>query len=238
MKRFFGHVKYRVNSLENGFCSRLLNRTDGITDKRICGESLVAYVPSIFRDDKNGLGGTGSQSTHYIALKRIFSRVRFAPSDAVLDVGCGKGRVLAFLIREKCPCRLYGIEHNAEVGKIAEGWAKRYAQVHIIVGDALRLDYDPYTVLALGRPFLTKTMLAFLERCEDTLTHPVTLVSWCDFQIGIFLRNRPGWEMQAQGKISRLHGMKVYIQPQPYSIWTYDPAKRTGKEKQPDLKKA
>lgn len=54
---------------------------DSCTDKRICGQSLVKYVPSISRDDKNSVGGTGSQSTHYVILKRVFSHVKLDPDD-------------------------------------------------------------------------------------------------------------------------------------------------------------
>ncbi len=221
-------MKHYAKKIEDRICSLFLNWTDGMTDKRICGESLVEYVPSIFRDDKNGVGGTGSQSTRYIALKRIFSHVQLSSSDAFLDVGCGKGRILAFLIREKCPCQLYGIEINEEVGKIAAGWAKRYDQVHIAVGDALQLDYNPYTVLTLARPFLPKTFLSFVERFEDTMTHPATLIYWVDQQSGQLLRDRPGWEMQMREKIGRIHGIMVYASPQFYSIWKYDPTKRAA----------
>lgn len=49
-----------IQRIDNAVCSRLLNMADSHMDKRICGQSLVKYVPSIFRDDKNGIGGTGS----------------------------------------------------------------------------------------------------------------------------------------------------------------------------------
>ena len=233
MKRCFRRINHYAERIENIICNRLLNWMDGMTDKRICGASLVPYVPSIFRDDRNGVGGTGTQSTRYIILKRIFSHVQLSPSDTFLDVGCGKGRVLAFLIREKCPCQLYGIEHNEEVGKMAAGWAKRYDRIHIAIGDALQLDYDPYTVLSLARSFLPRTFLSFVERCEDTLTHPITLIYWYDQQSGHLLRNRPGWEMQMRGRISRIHGIKVYTPTQFYSIWKYDPAKRAASHAEP-----
>ena len=212
--------------IDNAVCSRLLNMADSRMDKRICGQSLGKYVPSIFRDDKNGIGGTGSQSTHYVMLRRIFSHIEWKPTDIILDVGCGKGRVLAFLVKEKCPCPVYGIEHNQEVAKIATTWATRYEQVHIIVGDALQLDYNPFTILSLARSFLPKTFLAFVKRLEETLTHPVTLIYWYDQESGYLLKNRPGWEMIMRERIARIHGVKIATWPQAYSIWIYDPKKR------------
>ena len=215
-----------IHRIDNAVGNRLLNLADHCIDQRICGQSLVKYVPSIFRDNENGIGGTGSQSTHYIILKRIFSHVELKPSDTFMDIGCGKGRVLAFLVREKCPCPIYGIEHNEEVGKIAVEWAERYEQVHVIIGDAFLLDYNPYTVLFMGRPFLPQTFLSFVEHLESSLTHPITLIYWVDQQSGYLLKKRSGWEMQMREKITRMHGIRIAKVPQGFSIWTYDPNKR------------
>ena len=123
-----------IRRIDNAISNQLLCLEDFIIDRRICRQNLIPYVASIDRDDKNGIGGTGSQSTHYAFLKRIFADVRLTSSDVFMDVGCGKGRVLAFLVKEKCPCPLYGIEHNEAVGRLALNWAKRYEQIHIIIG--------------------------------------------------------------------------------------------------------
>ncbi len=209
------------------YCDRLLKLTDWFVDRRICGRSLVTYVPSIFRDDKKGLGGTGSSSTHYGLLKRIFSHVELTPGDILLDVGCGKGRVLAFLLREKCPCRLYGVEHNPEVGRIAAEWTRSYPQVSVFIGDAFALDYAPYTVLTLARSFLPVTFLAFIERLEQTLTHSIRLVSWYAQRNSRLLKDRPGWTLEYTEKVLRIHGVRTFLYPQTFTVWTYDPAKRT-----------
>ena len=218
--------KKLIKKAYNVFCNQLLNVMDGVIDKRVCGRSLVKYVPSIYRDDKNGIGGTGSSATHYGLLKRIFAHVELTPEDTLLDVGCGKGRVLAFLLKEKCPCRLYGIEHNPEVGKIAMEWTKPYDQVSIFIGDAFQLDYNPYTVLTLARSFLSVTFLSFVERLEQTLTHPIRLVSWYDQKVTHLIKSRPGWTLEYREVIRRIHGIRVAYSPQAFTVWTYDPAKR------------
>ena len=50
-------------------------------DNRICGRSMAEYIPSIFREDKDGVGMTGSQSTLYPILKRISSHVIIAEKE-------------------------------------------------------------------------------------------------------------------------------------------------------------
>lgn len=198
---------------------------DGILDRRVCGISLAKYVPSIDRNDQAGLGGTGSDATHYVFLKRIFSHLNLKDTDVLLDVGCGKGRVLAFLILSKAKCRLHGIEHNESVGRMAINWSEKYEQIHISVGDAFQLDYNEYTVLSLARSFLPKTLLAFTEQLERTLTHPITLVYWYDGGSGYPLQNRPGWELQFRETVDRIYGIRLFSCPQSYSIWKYNPQK-------------
>ena len=219
MKRFLNKVEVYISQ-------RLLRIEDGLIDRRVCGRSLVKSVPSIFRDDRKGIGGTNSSPTHYALMKRIFRHVALDASDSLLDVGCGKGRVLAFLLAQKCPCKLYGIEHNPEVAKIAEDWTARYPQVRILVGDAFQLDYNGFTVLTLARSFLPVTFRSFVQRLEETLTHPIRLVSWYDQSDMHFLTDRPGWHMEYHESVKRTQGLKFAFVPQSFTVWTFDPNDR------------
>ena len=219
MNKLLSRLHYKISW-------HILRRLDESADRRICGQSIAKYVPSVYRDDANGVGMTGSQSTHYIVLKRIFSHVTLTEQDVFLDVGCGKGRVLAFLLEKKVPCRLWGVEINEVSGQTAIEWTKKYDQVNVILGDAFQLDYNDYTVLFLGRPFLPKTFLQFIEKFEEMLTHPVTLIYWVDQQSGYLLKDRPGWEIRFREKLSTCCGLKIAKTQQSYSVWGYDPDKR------------
>jgi SAM-dependent methyltransferase len=146
--------------------------------------------------------------------------------DVFLDVGCGKGRVLAYLLKSHAPCRLCGIEINEISGRTAQEWTQKYDRVDVMIGDAFRLDYNDYTVLFLGRPFLPKTFQQFLESMEASLTHPITLIYWVDQQSGYMLKDRPGWEKQFGEKMKTLCRLKIAKVPQSYSIWVYDPNRR------------
>ncbi len=146
--------------------------------------------------------------------------------DVFLDVGCGKGRVLAYLLKSHAPCRLFGIEINEISGRTAQEWTQKYDRVDVMIGDAFRLDYNDYTVLFLGRPFLPKTFQQFLESMEASLTHPITLIYWVDQQSGYMLKDRPGWRKQFGEKLKTVCGLKIAKVPQSYSIWVYDPNRR------------
>jgi len=217
MNKFFREV-YHVSSY------KLLNLMDKVNDRRICGRSLVEIVPSLDRDDEKGTGGTASQSTHYIILKEVFSHVRLESSDTLIDVGCGKGRVLAYLASIKCPCQLYGIERNEAVGKIAQEWATRYPNVHIMIGDAFAVDYNDYTILSVANPFFINTRLAFIEYLENHLRHPITLLHW--YGAGTGFEGRKGWTLKHREKLDTIHGLKVAGGTQYFFIWEYNPVWR------------
>ena len=71
---------------------------------------------------------TGSQSTHYSILKKIFDKVNIDESDSFIDVGCGKGRVLAYLVMHDYKCAITGIEINEISSKVElpEGYHIEY----------------------------------------------------------------------------------------------------------------
>ncbi len=192
---------------------------DSFTDKRICGESLSKFVPSIAE------GSTGSQSTPYLVLETIFKDAEFSEDDSFIDVGCGKGRILAFMIKKKYPCSLHGIEHNEEVAAYAQKWTQRYPQTELMCGDAFKLDYNAYTVIYMGRPFEPEMFYRFIDLIESQLTHPIKLYYWVDQQSGGYLNNRPGWEMHLRKKLFVRRGLFIAMTPQGYSIWTYTPKK-------------
>ena len=121
---------------------------------------------------------------------------------------------------------LYGIEYNEDVGKLAQEWTESYDQAHIMIGDALTLDYNPYTFLTLARSFLPKTFMEFIKHLEENLTHPITFISWYEQSTSRLLDNRPGWTKLQGGEIFRINGLRLYPMPQAYSIRIYDPSNR------------
>ena len=204
---------------------KVVNIYDANIDRRITGRSLVKYVPSTDRNDEEGIGRTGSQSTPYMVLKRIFSHVELTENDSFLDVGCGKGRVLAYLVKIKAPCHITGIEISDEAGAVASEWSDLYDQVTVIRGDAFSLNYNDYNVFFFGRPFFPKTFLQFIEKFEKDVRHPITLLYWVDQQSGGYLKNRPGWTMTHREKIFKIHGLMMAGTPQGFSVWRYEPTK-------------
>lgn len=200
--------------------SRILDIYDYYLDRKICGKSLVKYVPSLYRETK---GATGSQSTHYNILDEIFEGYNFKEKDSLLDVGCGKGRVIAYLLNKKFPGKLYGVELNKDVAEYANSWITNYPNVKIINCDAFNLDFNQFTHIYMFRPFHKEVCIKFINKLENELTKPIHLFFLSDQEIGSFLNNRPGWKMFKRKWITKKNGLYIAQWPQRYSIWSYCP---------------
>jgi len=212
-RSLFMRIVLRINN-------NVLNVFDAIKDKKICGCSLVKYVPSLFRESK---GATGSESTRYFVLCEIFKDEKFSSNDNFMDIGCGKGRVIAYLLKNNFPGRLSGIELNDAVANFTKKWTSQYNNVSIISGDAFEQNFDAYNIFFLGRPFETEFFKRFIDKFEQELTHPVKIFYWCDQQSGNYLNGRDGWIAHKREWIFKKYGLYVSRCPQRYSIWTYTP---------------
>ncbi|MCD7797572.1 MAG: class I SAM-dependent methyltransferase [Clostridiales bacterium] len=197
---------------------------DTICDIIICRTPLYKYVPSKYRESH---GATGSESTRYWILKDIFKGSDFSSDDVFIDVGCGKGRVLAYMIRSHFPGKIIGIELNDDVANIAKIWSKIYNQIEIISGDAMEYNYKDITVMFLGRPFLPDMFHNFISKLESEMDHKLNFYYWVDQQSGDYLNDRPGWTMIRREKVFKKFGF-IYLVPcaQRYSVWEYDPSKK------------
>ena len=223
-------VKWKMFFLHDGAHTNYDRRQD----RKICKCDLTEYVPSLYRESK---GATGSQQTHYRILDEIFKELSFAESDSFIDVGCGKGRILAYMLSQKFKGKLTGIELNEDVASIAQKWSRPYDNVTVIAGDAFALDLTQYNVFFLGRPFEKKTFVAFLKKFENEIREKVTFIYWWDQQSGHFLQNRPGWTVRRSGAVHKLKvwkwlpfSFKTAETPQQYTIWEFDPEARRASD--------
>lgn len=198
---------------------RIVRIIDGIHDRRICGYDLTR------RRDTNIEGGNHYAPTCYWNLDEIFKTAKFTEEDSFVDVGCGKGRVLAWWLGKGLPGKCTGIELDPFVAGVAKKWLKNYPEerVRLIEGNALEQDYSGYTKIYIFRPFAKEFLIKFLERIEAQLTHPVQLYYMSDQFSREVLWNRPGWKGIRRRRIHKKYGLCMYWTPQYYSIWKYDP---------------
>lgn len=208
---------------------RLTYHFDSKKDQKICGCSLVKMEPAVYGGAR---GETASAATRYWALDKVFKGVSLNENDAFIDVGCGKGRILAYLIKKQYPCSITGVEFGRELAEYAQAWTGRYDNITVINDDAFALDYNRYTVVFLARPFETETFLKFRDYLESHLTHKIQFIYVYDSSDGQYLDNRPGWTLLKRDRIFISHGLMMYRSPQRYSRWIYSPTARENNGQQ------
>lgn len=222
MNKYLKKLLFYIKNLRFFISSKILNVVETRIDKKYCGKDLNKNFPSAFSDEKNKVGMTKTTPTRYCVLKEIFSHVDISADDSLIDIGCGTGRVLLYLANNY-DCKLTGIEYNSEPANIGSQWAEQYEKVSIVQGDAFDLDVNDYTVFYLFRPFLENTFEQFVEKLENELSHPVTLVYMSDSHSFKYLDGRDSWSLKFRDKIFKYKFLQLYFYPQSYSIWEYKP---------------
>ena len=216
------HLKNRMKRFKlSAFYWKGLSALEDVTDKLLTGYSLTVEV-------QNMSGSTGTQATHYLILRHIFNEmVSISDNDSLIDVGCGEGRVLAYLHRRYPGVCLAGVDFNEASIAVARQWAEKKS-ISLYCKDALAMDYNPYTVLYLFRPFHPTMFMRFIDHMENTLTHPVKMVYMSDQESGHFLKDRAGWTLLHSEKIFKLHGLQVASSPQGCSVWSFIPCEASN----------
>jgi SAM-dependent methyltransferase len=99
------------------------------------------------------LGAFHSTNTPYEDMARLFAGVEVGPRDVIVDVGCGKGRSLNWLLRSFPQNRIVGIELDPDLAARTAARLRRRSNVTILTGDATGLLPADGTVFYLFNPF-------------------------------------------------------------------------------------
>jgi hypothetical protein len=123
------------------------------------GRLLGGTRPSRFAQ----YGAIQTQSTPYEALEAIFAAVPIASDDVLVDVGCGKGRVIHWWLMRGLRNRMIGLEIDPDVAATTARSFRRHANVEIRVGDALTALPREGTIWYLFNPFNRDATARFTE---------------------------------------------------------------------------
>lgn len=195
----------------------LRNAADSVQDKRIVGMSLEVHEPP------TADGAIDTIQVPYGSLDAVFAGEVFTEKDVLLDVGCGMGRPLAYLVDKKFPGRLAGVEINPKVAGMAQEWAKDFPNVRIMSDDAFAIDLTPYTKFFLWRPLEPEAFIRFVGKMEAEIVHPVRLYYLMDTPEGDYMMKRPGWTLYRRDWVHRVHGIPQHFHPTRFSVWDFDP---------------
>lgn len=177
------------------------------------------------------LGAHDPTATPYFVLEELFSQVTFAPASHLLDVGCGKGRVLAYVSEELPGVRATGIELDPELARYAQEWTRGRVNLEVRCASVLDEPLGGYTHIYLFNPFDTAVLVQFIEKLEREAAGPVTVMHMSDNGEQYSYMGRQGWRALTQGSIQDYRSqtgvaVRIYGCPQTYTIWEYAPQGR------------
>lgn len=117
------------------------------------------------------------QASRYVAsgwrfLPRILLPGEIRPDDVLLDVGCGKGRVLIVAAERYRFHRVLGVECSADLAAVARSNLARrgLTEVEVVVADARTWPVpDDVTVAYLCHPFKEAATRQFIDRLGESM---------------------------------------------------------------------
>ncbi len=109
------------------------------------------------------LGAFDTANSAYEDLPALFAAADVTAGDVVVDIGCGKGRVLNWLLRHYPGTALVGIELDPEVAARTRRRLRRHDAVLVIAGDAAGELPAATSVCYLFNPFDESVVARFAE---------------------------------------------------------------------------
>lgn len=189
------------------YCTSLVNRiSDYFWENRFMVETTGSAGPSP-TEEINAYGFVAYHSSF-----AMFNHLGLLPTDVVVDLGAGKGRVVT--VAASYPVkRVVGVEiepHLARAGRHNATFMRgRRAPIDFLCVSATEYNYDDATVITLFNPFGSETMHQVLKLLEQSLARrPRDLrIIYCNPILSPMLAAKPWLELNecwTPGKWSRL----------------------------------
>lgn len=166
-----------------------------IMDHRLAGRSLSH---TIYNDSQ---GAFPVQSISYPYIREFEKHLDFKSDEVFVDVGCAWGRLLGHLLTHSKIKRFLGVELNPEVAKCAQHIFRNVPNIEIISGDILTSLPKEGTIFYLFNPFDEVVFRRFIEKIEESISHPVKLLYLHPMYRHILDVGRPNWTITKECEI-------------------------------------
>lgn len=123
------------------------------------GGFIGGSKPTPYRDR----GAYDTQNSDYVVLPEIF-RGKIGPADVLVEVGCGKGRVLNWWLAQGFANPMIGIELDPAVASETKRRLRRFRNVQIVNANVLEFLPRNGTLFYLYNPFNAEVMRGFRDR--------------------------------------------------------------------------
>ncbi|OIO38592.1 MAG: hypothetical protein AUJ71_02605 [Candidatus Omnitrophica bacterium CG1_02_49_16] len=131
-----------------------------------CGEDDKLEERSLFKDE------ILYRPTSFHRILIMTDYLKLKPKDVFVDLGCGKGRALALVARERLK-KVIGLELKRSLADVAQKNANHLkhadTEVEVVQGDAITFDVREGTVFFMYHPFMYKTFTKVLQNIRESV---------------------------------------------------------------------
>lgn len=140
------------------------------------------------------LGAYSTVNSDYSLLSLMFSKCAIKNFDVLVDVGCGRGRVINWWLNQGIKNKIVGIELDKEIASKTRYRLKKYKNVSIITGNAIKDIPEDGTIFYLYNPFNEPVMEKFKVRLEYLFAERggITIIYYNCVHINVFTDD-PQW---------------------------------------------
>jgi len=137
------------------------------------------------------LGANDVYHTKYSVMPLIFNLLPIKKNDVLVDVGCGKGRVINYWLSRKLKNQIYGLELDKKIAKQTATQFDKRENVIIITGDAVSNIPISGTIFYFYNPFSTEKVEQFEERLSELFPNkPIKVVYYNPKSLSAFCNDR------------------------------------------------
>lgn len=156
-------------------------------DLRYSGRSLNGNIKTSYKK----MGANDIYHTKYSALPLIFRFVPVNKDDVLVDVGCGKGRVIIYWLSRRYRNKIVGLEIDKKIAVRTSKYFTKYKNVTIIPGNAISNLPENGTIFYFYNPFSKEIVKQF----EVTLAamyqrKPITIIYYNPKSIDVFQNDK------------------------------------------------
>lgn len=165
----FYTFRYVVNVFLNGVNTLIKNV---ILDLKYSRKILNGNQKSPYKH----LGANDTYHTDYSAMPLIFKQIDLTSEDILVDVGCGKGRIINYWLSQGLKNKIIGLELDPEITAQTASQFSKYKNISIVPGDAIENLPQEGTVFYFYNPFTLEKVYEFEKKLYALSHHKTVMV--------------------------------------------------------------
>lgn len=156
---------------------------DSYLDLKYSGQLLHGNKSSNYKH----LGANDVYHTDYSVMPLTFNEIKISPDDILVDVGCGKGRVINYWLSRNYKNPIFGIEIDPQIAIETAMQFSSHPNVKVICGDAIDNLPSDGTIFYFYNPFHETKVFEFEQKARDISgDNPIVVIYYNPKSLHVF----------------------------------------------------